>query len=530
MKATIVPLIAFSLFFCSCNQQNSFNKILNTDALQAQFFYVQKDSDTTLLTKSGMVIQIKKGTFESDSNNIKLEIKEALSNEEIVLAGLTTMSGKQALSSGGMLYINAAVGYNVSIKKEIEILVPTKAYNADMSVYEGKEEDGKIDWVSPTPLPNDTIQKNTKLGEQLFKANCVNCHKVDDDYTGPALDGVATRYKKQWIYDFIDNPAGMIARNKQAKALFETWKPTVMTAFPALTNNDIDAILTYANTKSKRKFFPNVIPDYNPSLEKDIYDPCVDSCNNYLNALGKVQEANLILDEEINEEQFFSLNRTIPIPPQIINNSTTENINTDIQPTQEKVNTNKITATFYTIDIKTFGWFNIDVLLKNYDSCIPSELYVHLQTKYETNFNVMLIIPSSKVFVEGGKLKDSTYYGFDETNGKIPLPQNTASYIIAFAEVDGKLIFGKAAFTTGRKQTVDVNFIETTKEGLAKEIKALNLDGVNTEVKNSDYGIKKTAINKSETEAEKLKPVNCDCGLPEKVAIDTTRKFDFSKK
>ena len=72
-------------------------------------------------------------------------------------------------------------------------------------------------------------------GEALFKANCSNCHKPDADYTGPALKGWSSRVPSpDWVYKWVANPAQMIATDAYAKALFEQWKPTVMTAFSNL--------------------------------------------------------------------------------------------------------------------------------------------------------------------------------------------------------------------------------------------------------------------------------------------------------
>jgi mono/diheme cytochrome c family protein len=85
-----------------------------------------------------------------------------------------------------------------------------------------------------------------QTGEELFKANCANCHKPDVDYTGPALKGVRDRQPdKEYIYKWMANPAGMIATDAYAKKLFEKWKPTVMTAFANLKKDQVDAILDY---------------------------------------------------------------------------------------------------------------------------------------------------------------------------------------------------------------------------------------------------------------------------------------------
>ena len=132
MKLYHLFFISIAVLFFSCGKGpgNNMSGFLNQDQLLSQIFTVNTTHDTTLLTKNGCVINIPKESLESDSNNVKLEIKEALSNTDIILAGLTTMSGKQALSSGGMIYINAATGYKVTIKKQLEILVPTKNYNS----------------------------------------------------------------------------------------------------------------------------------------------------------------------------------------------------------------------------------------------------------------------------------------------------------------------------------------------------------------------------------------------------------------
>jgi|JI10StandDraft_1071094.scaffolds.fasta_scaffold66851_4 cytochrome c551/c552 len=86
-------------------------------------------------------------------------------------------------------------------------------------------------------------------GEALFKANCGNCHKPDADYTGPALKGWKDRIPAdpEWIYNWIANPAKMIASDNYAKQLADKWKPTVMTAFSNLKKDEVDAIMKYVD-------------------------------------------------------------------------------------------------------------------------------------------------------------------------------------------------------------------------------------------------------------------------------------------
>ena len=79
-------------------------------------------------------------------------------------------------------------------------------------------------------------------------SNCASCHNPIKDATGPALQGVSGHaHGKEWIYNWVHNPSKIIASgDPHAKELVEKYK-TVMTAFPQLTTEDIDAVLTYVD-------------------------------------------------------------------------------------------------------------------------------------------------------------------------------------------------------------------------------------------------------------------------------------------
>jgi len=83
-------------------------------------------------------------------------------------------------------------------------------------------------------------------GAALFKANCASCHKVDKDFTGPALKGWKDRVPADgWIYKWIGNPAAQ--NDPYATALKAKWKPVIMTAFATLKKDEIDAIMKYVD-------------------------------------------------------------------------------------------------------------------------------------------------------------------------------------------------------------------------------------------------------------------------------------------
>ena len=84
-------------------------------------------------------------------------------------------------------------------------------------------------------------------GKELFQSKCGACHHPIKDMTGPALKGVASRVpSKDWLYQWIKNPATLLEqKDAYAIALYEKWNKTAMTAYPTLTNEEIDLMLSY---------------------------------------------------------------------------------------------------------------------------------------------------------------------------------------------------------------------------------------------------------------------------------------------
>lgn len=92
-------------------------------------------------------------------------------------------------------------------------------------------------------LNNTTLAAD---GEALFKANCANCHNPIEKRTGPALKGWSSRIPSpDWVYHWIANPAGQ--SDPYATKLKAEYTPTIMTAFPQLKKDEIDAILKYVD-------------------------------------------------------------------------------------------------------------------------------------------------------------------------------------------------------------------------------------------------------------------------------------------
>ncbi|MEZ5050277.1 MAG: cytochrome c [Saprospiraceae bacterium] len=94
-------------------------------------------------------------------------------------------------------------------------------------------------------------QVSADAGKTLFKNYCASCHAKDmkSAATGPALAGAQERWADdEALYNWIRNSQGMIASgHPRAVELWNQYKPTVMTAFPDLTDDEIGSLLAFIN-------------------------------------------------------------------------------------------------------------------------------------------------------------------------------------------------------------------------------------------------------------------------------------------
>ncbi len=108
----------------------------------------------------------------------------------------------------------------------------------------------------------DVDMELVKKGKDLFKGNCAACHNPTKDMTGPALKGVVSRWEtacgsefkgktgEQWVYEWIKNYNTPVeAGLPYAKELIN-FSPANMLTFLSLSDEDIKAILYYANNST----------------------------------------------------------------------------------------------------------------------------------------------------------------------------------------------------------------------------------------------------------------------------------------
>ncbi|MFW6084031.1 MAG: c-type cytochrome [Gemmatimonadota bacterium] len=85
-------------------------------------------------------------------------------------------------------------------------------------------------------------------GAEIFRVKCAACHKIDEDYVGPALRGLTERRTPEFVMNMILNPDEMVARHPEVKALLAQY----YTPMPDqnLSEEDARAVLEYLRDPS----------------------------------------------------------------------------------------------------------------------------------------------------------------------------------------------------------------------------------------------------------------------------------------
>ena len=91
-------------------------------------------------------------------------------------------------------------------------------------------------------------------GKTLFTENCAKCHMIDRKLTGPALQGVRTRWADSTLlHEWIKNSPKVLATgDKYANDLFRSYNNLAMQTFPNLTDANISDILNYIDAEALR--------------------------------------------------------------------------------------------------------------------------------------------------------------------------------------------------------------------------------------------------------------------------------------
>ena len=85
-------------------------------------------------------------------------------------------------------------------------------------------------------------------GKKIFEEKCMQCHKMDERYTGPALRGVTEKRTPEYIMNMILNPEEMTKKHPEAKKMLGIYANQM--TFQNVTQEDARALLEYLRMES----------------------------------------------------------------------------------------------------------------------------------------------------------------------------------------------------------------------------------------------------------------------------------------
>ncbi|MBC8032564.1 MAG: c-type cytochrome [Chitinophagaceae bacterium] len=99
-----------------------------------------------------------------------------------------------------------------------------------------------------------SFAQDAAAGKVIFQGQCVQCHQVNRNATGPALAGIEERVPdKKLLYDWIRNNQKVLASgNPYFTNLYNEWNKTPMNVFSGLSDTDIDNILAYIKAEASK--------------------------------------------------------------------------------------------------------------------------------------------------------------------------------------------------------------------------------------------------------------------------------------
>lgn len=464
---TLVTIFVLLLVACTSEKKTSF---LSTANIRTQLFTINPAKETKIIGARGGIFLIPAGAFEGTSP-VTIELKEVYAPIEILSAGLTTESNGELLESGGMFYINAKRdGKELELKKEITGSIPSNYINDSMKLFKGEvKEDGNVNWVDPGPLETDStsIDNCIEAGRLLFWYNCASCHSISKKLTGPAIAGAEKKVSRQLYYDFIHNPVATARKSKYYKDLIDEYNGVLMTAFPGLSNKDIDCIIEYTNaalTDSSLLQKPT-------GLELNaVSSPCgTDTI--YIDTLPTGINTNLapFVEEPFKEEAYDSLSNPTNTAGEGLRNGFTDYIATE--------NIDR-----YNFRISTLGWFNVDAYFQPLEGTTIVELFVDTDFEAEHNLDIHIFLPAKKLLTVGVYNDSDGLFHFEKYKGQIPLYLDDKAVVFAVTSIGEKLYYGISSFNVKHTQTIRLSIKETDKESLDKAFRKMNIDGIDLDV------------------------------------------------
>lgn len=269
MRASALVILVLLAGLFSCNNPDSANGPTGGEQLPTTTFSIDPTKDTVLKTPGGALLKITAGTFDAGgAKEVKLEVKEAATPEEMRKGSLSINASDTALTSSGVIFVQLASGQNVSILKSFEVSIPARTMQQNMKLYKGRlDENGFVNWGAPETLNGTPVPASD--GKAIYLANCASCHHFKGNATAPSLAYLSSRRDQRWLFAYTRSNAKLLWRGDPYTCfLFNRYKASPMPVFADLSDADLTAIYQYVTSASKAMGIDsNAVADLKPAFD-----------------------------------------------------------------------------------------------------------------------------------------------------------------------------------------------------------------------------------------------------------------------
>lgn len=403
------------------------DKLLNQNVIATQTFKIRNHKDTTITGKEGSQVTIPSNCFLDENKKpykgeVKMEVKEAITMESIILGNLVTMADGNALESGGMIYIDAKTkdGKTLTLNpnKPLEVSIVAKELKPDMKLWEAENNGKFINWKNP---------KNLGLEETLVSENS-------------SIPDIKPMPKSEYLSEF-DRKDSL--------------------AFHSLHNYQNDtAYLSHMRTFSMNtdKVYINYILYTGDKLKIALYK------------FNDGKKWKCIRDTTISARPFRNNNKPIRLPKFAQKYESFKvylgNNTFDTEPFS------KAFVNWYQFNLSSMGsWVNIDRLASDSRTkAVDFTTSLHEQENY-TDISMYLVFKDKKILLYGFKSKIKNGYGFSHGDFEIPkLPVGAKATVLCIAYKKDTPYYALQNIVISEKQEVILKPVASSDDAIKKLI------------------------------------------------------------
>lgn len=253
-------------FMFACEEKPAGTGVFTPDNQAFQEFTILPDQmDTVLLTAGGVRIHpvISDEVFDVGAP-ITVSIKEFISLEDMVLAGLSTVGEEGLLESRGMFYLELSQhGQPITLTTPWKAEIPVEFIEDGFEsfVAEGDETGPGIWSTSAKQLQSSYQQTALEWGDSAYHTSCAPCHKIRGRLVGPQLGGAAEKYNWDWLVRFTQNAPKMIAEGDSlAVCVWNEYGKAAMPSSKYLDEEEIRNIYFYIENERRKNNYPKSEP------------------------------------------------------------------------------------------------------------------------------------------------------------------------------------------------------------------------------------------------------------------------------